>query len=334
MNTGSSPSLEGEKSYLDFATFNKSAPETIILIHGAGATGLDWNLTQPYLDKYHLLVPSLFTHGSLALVRQTKPDKDDPNYHAKGPRWQQRFVKLLADLILGHAKDSKAHVVGLSLGGTFALALVANHANLSRSLFVSGLPKLISRPPTPVLTIAKVAILTLNRILESLGPEMLGRFLDSEVKIHGGSWDGKGGKTSYELAEILVDTVAGGHPSPVMLNDGIKNSQVTSHDEEPDFCIRIVAATRKSRWTPFADSTEFAVEAAKQLCGAGQVQSISFEGRDARHNRMDVEVFDAKAMFHPWSRQDPELFARCILATVEGNDFPTENFCQIWKSRR
>lgn len=333
MSPKSPPSPQGAIKYLDFTTSNASASETIILIHGAGATGLDWDLTEPYLSKYHLLVPSLFTQSSLELVRQTEPATDNAEIHVKSPQWQQRYVKLLADLMLGHAKSGKAHVVGLSLGGSFALALVATHPNLCCSLFVSGLPKLISRPPAPILTIATVAILTLNRILESLGPKMLGRFLDSEVTIHGGSWDGKGGKTSYELAGILVDTVAGGHPSPVLSNHGKWGSQPKLHDEASEFRTRIVAATRKSKWTPFADSTDWAVEAAKQFASADEGKDCSPTQRDARHDQTDLEVFEAKTMFHPWSRQDPELFAKCILATVEGHNLPSEKFKQIWRFR-
>lgn len=64
----SSHEAHGE-SYLDFASHNDLAQTSIMLIHGASASGSDWSLVQPYLNSYHLLTPSLFTNSSLKLAR-------------------------------------------------------------------------------------------------------------------------------------------------------------------------------------------------------------------------------------------------------------------------
>lgn len=104
----------------------------------------------------------------------------------------------MAALIRRYARNGKAHIVGLSLGGNFAMALAAAHPDLSLSLFVSGLPQLISNPPTLALPLAKRGIWVSQRLIEMLPSTTRRNLLDGEVDADSGGSDGVGGKTSLE----------------------------------------------------------------------------------------------------------------------------------------
>ena len=49
---------------LNYTEYNPSGKSTVLLIHGACTSGLNWDLVVPHLvDTYHLLVPDLPGHG-------------------------------------------------------------------------------------------------------------------------------------------------------------------------------------------------------------------------------------------------------------------------------
>ena len=49
---------------LSYTEHNPSGKPTVLLIHGACTSGLNWDLVVPHLaDTYHLLVPDLPGHG-------------------------------------------------------------------------------------------------------------------------------------------------------------------------------------------------------------------------------------------------------------------------------
>lgn len=80
---------------------------------------------------------------------------------------------------------------------------------------------------------------------------------------------------------------------------------------------------------PTTDSIPWAVEAGSKFAGRPQDKDLAdYEGS----GRVDLKVFEAKQMFHPWNRQDPELFAKCIVATIEGFDFPAGEIREVLAS--
>lgn len=246
---------------------NEKLPETIVLIHDAIATGLDWDLVEPFLSSCHLLIPTFFTERSLRLARQVQLSPEDSARSSKRPKWQARYVKLLAQLVRKQEHGGRAHVVGLSLDASFALGFVAAHPELALSLFVSGLPKYLRRTPPPILALATVGVLCIQNLRDVSEPKIPGLLLDSEVRIHGGGWDGKGSRTTFEQASIMLDTVAAGYPTPVISKDYLLHSKARSNREGPaqKLRLRVVAATRKRKWIPLVDSPEWPLRHLRSL---------------------------------------------------------------------
>lgn len=115
---------------------NSDCQTTILLIHGAFSSHREWTNVAGYLQDFHLLIPSLPSHGSSLSIR---------------PFTLQSSADLLADLIRNHAKTGRAHVVGLSLGGIVALHLGAAHPELVKTVFASGISKFSPSMWTPIL---------------------------------------------------------------------------------------------------------------------------------------------------------------------------------------
>lgn len=313
---------------IDFITENDDQQETVILIHGACASGSDWSLVAPYLSSYHLLIPSLFTKPSLAIVRATRHKSTTGSSTVR--RWDSCYVSHLADLIKLHAKNGRAHVVGLSFGGCLAVKLTALHIDLCMSLFVSGVPTLVAPPLYSVVKPFGTGIVWLSHVVvKVIGGKNVNKFLEGEVDTDPGAWDGRGGGATFEMNSILTETIIyRGHGE--FYAEGVRPSAQTTARSPPaaDLNIRFVAASRKSRWTPVSDSPEWATEVGKIMIGEKRGACDPEKG-DAVDG-IDIKVYEAKRMFHPWNRQDPELFAQCILATILGTEFPAQGVREVW----
>ncbi|MFN3429260.1 MAG: alpha/beta fold hydrolase [Candidatus Sericytochromatia bacterium] len=104
---------------------------SVVLLHGAGASGWTWRPVVERLAGYHCLVPDLPEHGrSLAVAPFTIPDA----------------ASRLAAMIRDRAHGGRAHVVGLSLGGQVALQLAATAPERVTRLLVSG----VALHPAPI----------------------------------------------------------------------------------------------------------------------------------------------------------------------------------------
>lgn len=96
------PGNSKNDSVLSYTSFNPSASTTVLLIHGACATGQTWDLVVPHLvESYHVLVPDLPGHGASRDVT---------------PFSVVYAARLLEKLMRQQARGGKAHVVGHSLG--------------------------------------------------------------------------------------------------------------------------------------------------------------------------------------------------------------------------
>lgn len=97
---------------------------TLVLIHGALVSGLDWDLVIPHLSSsYHLLIPDLPSHGKS---------------HGITPFSVDLSAQLIADLIHRHATDGSAHIAGHSLGAQVAIYLASQYPQVVKSVFISG----------------------------------------------------------------------------------------------------------------------------------------------------------------------------------------------------
>ncbi|KAJ5604485.1 hypothetical protein N7510_009639 [Penicillium lagena] len=97
---------------LSFSVHNPEGLETILLIHGGFSSRKDWDLVVPLLTAkdYHLLVPDLPSHGDSVTIQ---------------PFNVELAAELLLPLIITHAHNGKAHIVGMSLGAHVAASLAA-----------------------------------------------------------------------------------------------------------------------------------------------------------------------------------------------------------------
>jgi pimeloyl-ACP methyl ester carboxylesterase len=126
MNNDQIDDSGNDQKHLFFRELNNDAQTTIVLVHGAGSAGSEWSLVTPYLNDYHILLPDLPAHGGSQTI---------------SPFSKELSVRMLADLIKKHARHSKAHIIGHSLGATIAIELASHHANIVDTVIVSGYGK-------------------------------------------------------------------------------------------------------------------------------------------------------------------------------------------------
>lgn len=115
---------------------------TIVLLHGVGSNGSMWSGLVSALPGYQCLVPDLPGHGK-----------------SRSLPWRSRAhaAALVASLIEAEAAGGRAHVVGLSLGGSVALELLATRPDILDRVIVDGCAALPSRVVGPM-TLAVGAI--------------------------------------------------------------------------------------------------------------------------------------------------------------------------------
>ena len=96
----------------------------ILFIHGAGVAGWMWKPQLADLSQdYHCLVPDLPGHGQ---------NPADEVFSLEGS------VEDIAEIIRQHV--GRAHVVGLSMGGTVAIGLLAEYPELVNHVMISAPP--------------------------------------------------------------------------------------------------------------------------------------------------------------------------------------------------
>jgi len=96
--------------------------ETIVLLHGGGASRWVWNpVAARLMDGFHLLVPDLLEHG-----------------RSGGVFSMSQNTELVAELIALKAHGAKAHVVGLSIGAQIGLELLAHFPERVSSALLSS----------------------------------------------------------------------------------------------------------------------------------------------------------------------------------------------------
>lgn len=105
---------------LHYNFYNADKTETVLLLHGLGSSGADWELQLPALcDRYRILAPDARGHG-----RSPKP-------HAR------YFIQDMATDVVALLDDlhiQSAQVVGLSMGGAMAQQLAISYPDRVESL--------------------------------------------------------------------------------------------------------------------------------------------------------------------------------------------------------
>jgi pimeloyl-ACP methyl ester carboxylesterase len=123
----------------------------VLLLHGLGSTGADWELVAPLLPGHRLLMPDLRGHG--------ETEKPPGDY---GVAVHARDVAALLDQL----QLRSVHVIGLSMGGMIAFQLAVDRPDLVRSLvIINSTPDMVPR------TLGlKLALATRLGLLRLLGP--------------------------------------------------------------------------------------------------------------------------------------------------------------------
>ena len=96
---------------------------TVVLLHGVGGNGSMWADLMAGLPDYHCLAPDLPGHGRSRAIAWTS---------------RAESARLIAELIVERAAAGTAHVIGLSLGGSIALELLAARPDLLDHVIVDG----------------------------------------------------------------------------------------------------------------------------------------------------------------------------------------------------
>lgn len=109
---------------LSFQSHNASGNTTIVLLHACYSSPAEFEHVIPHIPaSYHVLVPALPGHSQSAKVK---------------PFSLKLAADCLAGLIKSDAKNGKAHLVGVSLGGFVALDTIRRHPELVESVFTTG----------------------------------------------------------------------------------------------------------------------------------------------------------------------------------------------------
>ena len=124
------------------------AAETIVFLHGAGASVTMWTAHVRHFARYHGLLPEFPGFGDSA-----------------GEPWVSldETTAAVANLIRERAKDGRAHVVGVSLGGIVAIKLIAEAPELVDHAVIDGASVL----PLRHLTLARLGLRLLEPVVKT-----------------------------------------------------------------------------------------------------------------------------------------------------------------------
>ncbi|KAH8647076.1 Alpha/Beta hydrolase protein [Tricladium varicosporioides] len=263
-------------SQLFFKEVNPGATRTLLLIHGAISSHHEWDLVIECLPpSFHLLIPDLPCHG-----RSTS---------ATIPLTLGSTAMLLKDLITKHAKNGKADVVGMSLGGYTAIYLAQRYPEVVNDLFVSGVGQPWPKPGTWMSSVYG-SILALS----SWGTTRLSKrafdWLSSkaDMKVNQQLYEDMALRAGYELGATV--------------------SSYLGEDEEENW---------KTRCERVKSRTCVCTAALGDPIEGGKMRGVELRVGNDRSRAFKVEE-----MRHAWDLQNPELFAAGIVAWLTGEDLP------------
>ena len=107
---------DGVRLYYD----DRGRGESVVLIHGFSLNSRMWDRQHALAKKYRLIIPDMRLHGRSPITVDTK----------------YSLAVSAGDIraLLDHLKIRDAHIVGMSMGGTFAIEVALRHPERVRSL--------------------------------------------------------------------------------------------------------------------------------------------------------------------------------------------------------
>lgn len=144
--------------------------EPMVLLHGLGSSGRDWELQLPALTDYRVLLIDMRGHG-----RSEKPS---------GPYSVPMFARDVV-AIFDHVGFTSAHVVGLSMGGMIAFQMAVDTPERIRSMVIvnSGpalVPASLSDKFKVWLRFFIVRMMGMRKMGETLAPRL---FTDADMDV-------------------------------------------------------------------------------------------------------------------------------------------------------
>lgn len=271
MSTTMTSTLEPQpEEDLFFVSLNDDKPVTIVLLHGLLNSHLEWAYVMIHLADYHILAPDLSGHSNSRDVL---------------PADLSSSAERVARLIRRHAKDGRAHVVGLSMGAFVALRLSQRHPDLVRSAFVTA------------------------------GHPMERRW----------AWVVDHPSVTWYLSWFLLEVVPSWLYAAVASGWGMLPHEELMgemrRNRRWDVICDVDAGLRELTWD---DVRELPVRTLSVAAGGGggidDVEAVRRMGRE-----MPVEGSRGavvRGAVHTWNLQKPVLFAESVVAWIEGRELP------------
>ena len=284
----SSPNhIDSTSDILPHISHNESGTTSILLLHGAFSSPAGFTPILPFLSPpgspFHVLIPSLNPIHPFTLTGTTES---------------------LIQLLIKHARHQKAHIVGFSLGSHSALHLSQTRPDLVSSLMISGYSH-SSSPSSFKTSLMLRGMILSETINDSLPHTWRSRLMGIDP-------------TTYSQLEKAKSE----WPSePYSIPRGKEYFSITGGDYSELQGVNrvlVVAATKGNWYLPTNDSIEDAVMLGQTIKKA---QTRNKNGNDRGEVR-EVRVVQNKECRHPWDLQFPELFAKTVLAWINGEPLP------------
>ncbi|KAH6678521.1 Alpha/Beta hydrolase protein [Halenospora varia] len=270
-------------SDLFFKSLNPEASKTILLLHAGFASHHEWDLVIPYLSSYHLLIPDLPGHG---IASSTNIPFD-----------LSETATRLADLVTKHAKNGKANLVGLSLGGYTAIYTAQKYPDIvgEGGLFVSGCAHTVGTAGSWKSWGLGCVMFFGNSFLFSLPKSAFDWFIT---------------KRGLQVNEDLYKAMT--HGANYALSQAISGLLAEGVNDEG-----------KSLWRSRFEKTQ-----ARTCIVAGGLEDPVPEcmerGKQLRVSNLQSQAFKVEGKRHGWDIQDPELFAHGIRRWMEHRNMPEQ----------
>ncbi|KAK0736185.1 Alpha/Beta hydrolase protein [Apiosordaria backusii] len=260
---------------------NPTAP-TLILLHGLLSSHLEWSLVIPHLQPhYHLLLVDLPGHSRSASL--------------PAPYTISSMADQVASVIQSHARNSKAHIVGMSMGGFITLNLARRYPTLCLSAFVSGAAPFdgVTRWLARNNWILYYGFRVSNMIIADWMYDWLCRMI--------------GMKEHRELRQEILKNVKW---------ELIRDVYGSIVDEEAGFTMEGMAQVDQVRCLSVAGEKQDQVEVTRKVGQVWKEKGLT--------ERLGSRVFVVRGAVHAWDLQFPEIFAGGIRSWAEGVDLPSE----------
>lgn len=270
---------------LHFKSVNPLGSRTLLLLHGAFSSAHQWDFVSSSvnLSSFHILIPDLPSHGksTSSSIPFSIPDT----------------ATLLADLITKHAKNGKADIVGMSLGGNVAIYLAHKYPDIigDGGMFVSGCERSWGGPQSWYNWGAGLFMFSSTWLFMRLPTSLFKWISDkSGMRTSEASKADMKAATTYKLGKIIAQNLG-------------ENFEFKGRGDWKDQFEGVKARTCIVAAT-MNDKEDDCIQRGYQL----------------RRNNPESKAFIVEGQRHAWCSQNPELFAKSIRCWMNHEDMPVE----------